>query len=440
MERTISGRIDSKASIGHNNRKFITDNVDRSRISQNITIVQENIKEVYDEIFGKALGEYNAKQKRSDRRIKNYHEHIYHSRQEKIFHEIIFQIGNRDDTPCESDIAATATRILQEFMSEFQQRNPHIRVFNAVIHLDEETPHLHIDFVPFATEQKRGLSTRNSLSKALEQQGFKSNGKLNTCSKLWIDSEKQHLAEVMLKYGIEWKQLDTHANHLSVLDYKKKQREKEINTLDNKVENAEKLLQRRQDLLSEVENVIDCLDVDYQEKKASIKETETELSQKSAELSAVENMLSSQQMLLSETAEKVNLINDIDTIAVKESKLSDNVKVNSTDFENIKSLAKKQIAAESHEAELVEKINVLNNDNAQLTTEISQLKKENHSLRDKLSSAFSEISKLRQAYDSLLEKFNTVMRFVEKLGLMNKLKEMVRRERDEKSTIKTHKR
>ena len=56
---------------------------------------------------------------------------------------------------------------LKDFVEGFQKRNPHIRMFNAVIHLDEETPHVHIDFVPFATEQKRG--TRISLTITLQE-------------------------------------------------------------------------------------------------------------------------------------------------------------------------------------------------------------------------------------------------------------------------------
>ena len=125
-----------------------------------------------------------------------------------------------DDTPCGSDDGIIAAQILAQFAKDFSKRNPHIRVFNSVIHLDEATPHLHIDFVPFATEQKRGLSTRNSLSKALEQQGFIAKGQFETSSKLWVDNEKQQLAEIMKQYDIEWKQLRINNPHLSVLDYK----------------------------------------------------------------------------------------------------------------------------------------------------------------------------------------------------------------------------
>lgn len=250
MKKTISAVI-GKGSTHHNNRKIITENVDKDKISNNVTIVQDDVKAVYHELFDEALEKYNAKQTRNDRRIKDYHEHIRHSRQEKEFHEVIFQIGNRDDTHIGTADAEVCADILKHFAKDFQRRNPHLRVFNAVIHMDEETPHLHIDFVPFATKQKRGLSTRVSLTKALEQQGFKGEGKLNTASKLWIDSEKQVLAGLMAERGIEWEQLGTENHHLSVLNYKKQERQKEI-------EQADAQLSIKQNQLTSVENTLSC--------------------------------------------------------------------------------------------------------------------------------------------------------------------------------------
>ena len=88
------------------------------------------------------------------------------------FHEVIFQIGNKDDCGCGSLDGDRAAAVLSEFAETFQERNPHLRVFNAVLHMDEATPHIHIDFVPVATEQTRGLQTRVSMKQALKQQGL----------------------------------------------------------------------------------------------------------------------------------------------------------------------------------------------------------------------------------------------------------------------------
>ena len=110
--------------------------------------------------------------------------------------------------------------------------NPQLRVFSAHLHMDEATPHLHIDFVPFTTGSKRGLDTRVSLKQALAAQGFKGGTRGDTEWNQWVHAEKEQLAAVMERHGIEWEQLGTHNEHLSVLDYKKQERTKEVKALD----------------------------------------------------------------------------------------------------------------------------------------------------------------------------------------------------------------
>lgn len=424
MERTISGQI-GKGSIGHNNRWFIADNVDRTRTGENITLVRENIRTVYQELFGEALDAYNAKQKRKDRQIRDYYDHIAHSRQEKPFYEVLFQIGNRDDTHCGSDAAEIAVRVLREFMDGFQKRNPHIRIFNAVIHLDEETPHIHIDFVPFATDQKRGLSVRNSLTKALEQQGFKGEGKLNTATKLWIEAEKQQLAEVMRRHGIEWEQLGTHEPHLSVLDYKKKQREREVMVLENKVECTEHILQRRRDLLDDVERHIDRLDGEYQVKKATVQKLDAAISEKSEALSETETALVTQQQVIAQTAGKVRQIEAVEAIKTGKTIVGGRITLSPEDYEELSGLAKKQIAAEHQEQQLTEENQSLKEQNAALFHENEQLRKENSLLR----SVRQSLDRLREDLQNLQRKYDRVIEFVEKLGLKEKLHEFLHPQR-----------
>lgn len=186
-------------------------------------------------MFAEALEKYNAKQTRADRRIENYYEKIRNSKQEKPFHEIIMQIGDKDNMGAESENGLLAQKILDEYYRDFQERNPYLRVFSAHLHMDEATPHLHIDFVPFTTGSKRGLETRVSLKQALAKQGFKGGSRGDTEWNQWVQSEKEQLAAVMERHGIEWEQKGTHEKHLSVLDYKKQEREKEIIELDEKL-------------------------------------------------------------------------------------------------------------------------------------------------------------------------------------------------------------
>ena len=232
MERTISAMI-GKGSVNHNTRAFTAKNVDKNRSADNVEFCQEDIKQVYHRLFDEALERYNAKQKRKDRVIDNYYEKIRRGKQEKLFHEVIFQIGNKDDMNAKNEDGLLAKRILTEFMDEFQARNPNLYVFSAHLHMDEETPHLHIDFVPYITGSKRGLDTRVSLKSALAAEGFTGGTRGATELNQWIASEKQELATVMERYGVEWLQKGTHEKHLSVLEFEKKERAKEVAELDS---------------------------------------------------------------------------------------------------------------------------------------------------------------------------------------------------------------
>lgn len=249
MEKTISIEV-GKGSQAHNSRKFNADNVDGNRTKNNVCYCNESIKKVYHELFDDALKRYNERQTRADRQIKNYYEKIRTGHQEKLFHEIVVQIGNKDDTNVQGEHCELAGKILDEYYSGFIERNPQLRVFSAHLHLDEETPHLHIDFVPFTTGSKRGLDTRVTLKQALAMQGFKGGSKGETEWSQWVQSEKEALADVMKRHGVEWLQLGTKREHLSVLDYKKEQRAKELAELEGKLADKKDEFEVYQDRIS----------------------------------------------------------------------------------------------------------------------------------------------------------------------------------------------
>ena len=420
MKKTISIRI-GKGSISHNNRKFVAKNVDEKRVKDNVILCCENLKDVYDDLFGAALAEYNSKQKRKDRRIENYLDHIENGKQEKPFYELIFQIGNKDDTPCGSRDAEIATDILREYYAEFLECNSHIRVFNAVIHLDEATPHLHVDFVPFATGQSRGLSTRNSLSKALEQQGFSAKTNLETPAKQWTDFEKQRLSEVMLKRGIEWEQLGTHNEHLSVLDFKKQEREKEVKHLESEVKSTELVLGYRKELLDGIEQVIDKLDAECQEKTSEVERLDIEISEKENSKAKVEAVLSEKQAILGECIHKVVKINSIDHIETGKTIFGGKVTVTENDYEKLTDLAKKQIADENKNGELTAEVAKLKKENEDLTSE-------NSTFRESVRAAQSlrnSFSALQKELESWKQKYKKVIEFIENLGLKDKLEKFL---------------
>lgn len=231
MKRTISF-MTGKGSVNHNSRKFHAKNTDPQRSHWNVEYCNQDIREVYHELFDGALERYNAKQTRKDREIEDYYEKIRSGKQEKPFHEIILQIGNKDDMGAKTTEGQMAAKILDEYMKGFQERNPTLRVFSAHLHMDEATPHLHIDFVPYITGSKRGLDTRVSLKQALSALGFKGGTRMETELNQWVTAEKQQLASIMLEHGIEWEQKGTHEKHLSLLDFEKQKRAKEVAALE----------------------------------------------------------------------------------------------------------------------------------------------------------------------------------------------------------------
>ena len=238
MKRTISAMV-GKGSVNHNSRKFHAANTDPARSHLNKEYINEDIRTVYHELFDKAVERYNAKQTRQDRCIADYYEKIRSGKQEKPFHELILQIGNKDDCGAATPDGEKAAQILDEYMRGFQERNPTLRVFSAHLHMDEATPHLHIDFVPYTTGSKRGLDTRVSLKQALAALGFKGGTRGMTEWNQWVGAEKHHLGEIMRENGLEWVQKGTHEEHLSVLDFKKQERAKEVEELSQQTKQLE---------------------------------------------------------------------------------------------------------------------------------------------------------------------------------------------------------
>lgn len=231
---------------------FVKLNVYQDRVDLNIFYCDENIKDVYRQLFDEAVERYNVG-KRKDRQITNYYEKIRQGKQEKLFHEVIFQIGNCEDMAVGTPEGNLVVKVLDQYMQDFQQRNPNLRVFSCYLRQDEATLHLHIDFVPYVTGWKgKGMDTKVSLKQALKSQGFQGGTKHATELDQWINHEKEILAEIAKQQGIEWKQKGTQEEHLDVYNFKKKERKKEVQELEQEKELAEKYAEETQ---KELENL-----------------------------------------------------------------------------------------------------------------------------------------------------------------------------------------
>ena len=311
MKRTISF-MTGKGSVNHNSRKFHAKNTDPERSCLNVEYCNENVKDVYHELFDEALARYNEKQTRSDRRIDDYYEKIRSGKQEKPFHEIILQIGDKDNMGAKTENGQLAAKVLDKYMWDFQRQNPTLRVFSAYLHMDEATPHLHIDFVPYTTGSKRGLDTRVSLKQALSALGFKGGTRRETELNQWVAYEKEQLAAVMLEHGIEWEKKGTHEKHLSVLDFEKKERAKEVAELKQSISDGKERLS----------------DIQIQHRKA-VQETEQirqegeAIRQEVSELSETSDLLKEQAAALAEDKEK--LLSDNEKLEKQQKRLQQEI-------------------------------------------------------------------------------------------------------------------
>ena len=311
MKRTISF-MTGKGSVNHNSRKFHAKNTDPERSYLNVEYCNKNVKDVYHELFDEALARYNEKQTRSDRRIDDYYEKIRSGKQEKPFHEIILQIGDKDNMGAKTENGQLAAKVLDKYMQDFQRRNPTLRVFSAYLHMDEATPHLHIDFVPYTTGSRRGLDTRVSLKQALSALGFKGGTRRETELNQWVAYEKEQLAAVMLEHGIEWEKKGTHEKHLSVLDFEKKERAKEVAELEQSISDGKERLS----------------DIQIQHRKA-VQETEQirqkgeAIRQEVSELSETSDLLKEQAAALAE--DKKKLLSDNVKLEKQQKKLQQNI-------------------------------------------------------------------------------------------------------------------
>ncbi len=234
-----------KGHLTHNNRDFISKNVVPERTSWNRIYMQESLEQAYEKCFGQALMDYNATQKRKDRRKENYLKEIENSgNKEKTFYENIVQIGKKEDTPVVdadgnlTEQAKVAIEILEQYAKTFQERNPNLYLFNCVMHLDEATPHLHIDYIPVAHGYKTGMETRNSLTKALQQMEFaKAVSKKENETVAWQQRERSYLTELCREKGIDIEVLGIQRENLSLPEYKAAMRE--VEALEQQAEEME---------------------------------------------------------------------------------------------------------------------------------------------------------------------------------------------------------
>ena len=349
-----------KGSVNHNSRKFHAKNTDPERSYLNVEYCDENLQSVYHQLFDEAQQRYNAKQKRADRMIQDYYEKIRSGKQEKLFHEVIVQIGNREDMGAQSENGALAAQVLDEYMREFQKRNPNLRVFSAHLHMDEATPHLHIDFVPFTTGSKRGMDTRVSLKKALETQGYTGGSRGDTEWNQWVAAEKNALAVVMERHGIQWEKKGTHEKHLSVLEFEKRERAKEVAALE-----------------SQKTELQECVD--------DLQKTCTQQSEQVEHVEKTLQALREQQLS----------VEQVEAVEAKPVPLTGKVMISKQDYETLTMAAQKYVVQEKKEGRIQRLLDAANEKIQGLLRTVSELKQTIFGLNQRVANLEGELAQER---------------------------------------------
>lgn len=341
MSKSISFQHGTKLSREHNirNAKYIKnqEHIDKGRTDQNIIFIDEKLQDVYEEIFGESFQEYNCKL-RKDRQSKSYYDKIKDDSQKHLVYECVVQIGKEEDTGCSSELEQQA---LIQFFMEWKERNQHLKLVGAYMHNDEATSHLHLDYIPVATDCTRGMKTQNSLTKALQQQGFNGKGANNTEQMQWQNSERKALEKICRELGI-----DARANqglcktkyydektgtvkigtrrHLSTNEYKQARKEMlsdvaiERQQIQNKINKLNKEIKRKIDVLNvekneipEMPETITVKGMFGKEKTRSLTEEERTLKQqeidnikKQNELVQLQNLLRERELTIQEQERK----------------------------------------------------------------------------------------------------------------------------------------
>lgn len=352
------------------------------------------IQEAYNQIFGKALNEYNQRQidvNHPERQIKNYYEHISRSKQEKPFYEFVVAFGNMNDK--DTDIYPSLQRCLDEYITNFDKRNPNFKVFQKIVHLDEKgIDHAHLDFIPVSTHNKRGLSVKNSFRGALKEMGY--TGK--TAFLDWRQSEEKYMAEILERHGLEFERGSGRDEHLNVRQYQAEARE--INRLaQQKLKNMElpsipepeiktnpitksesvKLSKAEFDKIKQV--------IDYQQ--TQITSLEAQKSDLSAKLKNVE--------LILDTARKKPYMRENETLTQELKKESD--------FSE--KLTKKYEKLGNECVELRKSCNKLKKEVSSLHEKNTGLEKENSKLHLENASQFRKIKELEMKISNISQEF-----------------------------------
>ena len=130
----------------------------------------QDVQDLYFGEFEQARIEYNKKQTREDRKIKDYFKHISQDKQKDLACEFIIELGDMDFWNSKNDYYKRGmVQVYTEQVEDLMRIVPEFKVANAVIHFDETSPHMHIIGVPIKDNYTRGMKKQPAKSKYLRR-------------------------------------------------------------------------------------------------------------------------------------------------------------------------------------------------------------------------------------------------------------------------------
>lgn len=389
--------VKGRGYLNHNDRSInrVSEKSWDPELSRNNIICRNiPIQDAYEQLFGKALSEYNQRQidvNHPERQIKNYYEHISRSKQEKPFYEFVVAFGNMEDK--DTDIYPALQRCLSTYVVDFEERNPNFKVFQKIVHLDEKgIDHAHIDFIPVSTHNKRGLSVKNSFRGALKEMGY--TGK--TAFLDWRQSEEKYMAEIMERHGLKFERGSGRDEHLNVRQYQAEARE--INRLaQQKLKNME--------LPSIPEPEIKTNPIT---KSESVKLSKAEFDNIKQVIEYQQTQITSLEAQKSDLSAKLKNVESKLDIARKKPYMRENETLtknlaNESNFSE--ELTKKYGKLSDQYVDLFKSYKKLEKENSILHEKNTSLEKENSSLHQENSSLFRKIKELEMKISTITQDF-----------------------------------
>lgn len=397
--------------LNHNDRSInrVSEKSWNPELSRNNIICRNiPIQDAYEQLFGKALSEYNQRQidvNHPERQIKNYYEHISRSKQEKPFYEFVVAFGSMEDK--DTDIYPALQRCLSTYVVDFEERNPNFKVFQKIVHLDEKgIDHAHIDFIPVSTHNKRGLSVKNSFRGALKEMGY--TGK--TAFLDWRQSEEKYMAEIMERYGLKFERGSGRDEHLNVRQYQAEARE--INRLaQQKLKNMELPSIPEPEIktnpITKSESV-KLSKAEFDNIKQVIEYQQTQITSLEAQKSDLSAKLKNVELKL-DTARKKPYMRENETLTQNLEKESDFSEKLTKKYENLN----------NQYIDLFKGYKKLEKENNSLHKENNDLKKENSSLFKKIRELEMKISTITQDfYYKLTDAYVSIKNIVQAVGML----------------------